>query len=246
MTKAAAQSSRGGRSPRSMVRYRKVLHEADPLFEPAFTLYETAFPPEERMARSAFVEIMRRKRLGQLSPSNFHLIVTIKDGKVVGMGSGRYIASSNIGYVSYLVVHPDHGGQRLGPNIRNHLITSYKHDAELNGYERLDAVVGEVQAANRWLRILAGRGQVMVLDIDYEQPRLGPEMDRVPLVLYYQPLYPMPESLPVEEVIKIVRSLYREVYRMDDPDDRPVFQEFLKKLAGRRTIAHRSLKPRHP
>jgi len=242
----AAHNTRDGRSARSVVRYRKVLHEADPLFEPAFALYKSAFPPEERMGKTAFVEIMKRKRLGQLSPSNFHLIVAIKEGRVVGMGSGRYIASANIGYVSYLVVDPAHSGQRLGPGIRNHLITSYRHDAELNGYDRLDAVVGEVQADNRWLRILAGRGQVMVLDIDYEQPRLGPDMERVPLVLYYQPLYPMPESLPVQEVVKLVRALYLEVYRMEEPESRPVFQEFLKKLEGRDRIGHRPLKHRHP
>ncbi|HET9481664.1 MAG TPA: GNAT family N-acetyltransferase [Candidatus Polarisedimenticolia bacterium] len=235
-----------GRSGRSQVRYQKVLHEDDPRFDPAFDLYEKAFHADERVSRAGFLNLLRRKRLGALSPSNAHLIVALKDDVVVGMGSGRYIASVNIGYIAYLVVDPDHGHQRIGPGIRNHLITAFRHDSELNGQPRLDAVVGEVREDNRWLKILSGRGQVMVLDVVYEQPRLSPEQSRVSLVLYYQPLYPMPDSLPVPYVIKVVRALYREIYGMDNPEERPVFRDFLRRLKGRDVVRHRPLRSPKP
>lgn len=233
---------RSSQPVRPHVRYHKLMHEHDQTFEAAFALYERTFPAEERTTREAFIRQLRKKRLGQLAPSNFHCIVALKEGMVVGMGCGSYLASANLGYVSYLVVEPEHTKQRLGPNIRNHLITAYKHDAELNGHERLEAIVGEVRADNRWLRILSGRGQVMALDIEYEQPRLRSGLERVPLVLYYQPVQEMPKSLPAAKVRAIVEALYKEIYKMEDPMERPVFRDFIRQLEGRSSIGHKQLK----
>jgi len=232
------------------VTYRTVLHEEDPCFEPAFALYERTFPEKERTSREAFVRVLRESRLGRIAPSNFHMIVALMGDRVVGMGSGRYLASSNVGYIAYLVVDPAHTGMRIGPGIRNHLIKAFRHDGEMHG-EPLKGVIGEVEEQNRWLRILSGRGQVMVLDVDYEQPALGTDLGRVPLMLYLQPSGPVPAELPAEEVIAIVRSLYQEVYYMDRPEERKVFQDFVRRLDGMTRIGHRRLsrkpsKPRLP
>lgn len=241
MRHAAAERRPPSGSGGKRLRYHRVLHEEDPHFEPAFALYSGTFPPEERTTREAFMKIMRRGRLGHLSPSSFHMIVALLKDRVVGMGTGRYLSSANIGYVAYLAVDPGHKGRRIGPGIRNHLISAFRHDAELTG-SGLRAVIGEVEHTNRWLRILAGRGRVMALDIDYEQPRLGPHLTRVPLVLYYQPMGEMPEFLEAEDVARIVAALYREVYLMENPEERPVYRNFLERLRGRDRIGHRRIK----
>ncbi len=226
---------------RRRVRYHNILHEKDPRFEAAFDLYEQTFPREERSTREQFHQTLLSKRLGRLWPSSYHMIAASLDDKVVGMGSGRYMASANIGYVAYLVVRPDHGRRRIGPTIRNHLITAFKHDAQLAGHERLEAVVGEVHHDNRWLKILAGRGQVIALDIDYRQPPLKDGLEEVDLVLYYQPMGPVPEALSAARVREIVQALFREVYFMKDPDSHPTFRAFVGKLEGRHVVGHRRL-----
>jgi len=229
------------RDSRKRIRYHNLLHEKDPRFDPAFALYERTFPPEERSSRRQFQQTLELKRHGRLWPSNYHMIAAILDDQVVGMGSGRYIAPANIGYVAYLVVDPAFGRRRIGPAIRNHLITAFKHDAQLAGHDALEASVGEVHEENRWLRILSGRGQVIALDIDYEQPALKSSLSPVSLVLYYQPMGPVPAPLPSEIVRRIVTGLWREVYFIDEPEKHPTCRAFLDRLSKMKTVGHRRL-----
>ncbi|HEU4747242.1 MAG TPA: hypothetical protein VFS56_01985, partial [Gemmatimonadaceae bacterium] len=116
----------------------------------------------------------------------------------------------------------------------------FESDAHHVGHERLAAIVGEVRRNNPWLRHLVREGAI-ALDFPYFQPSLDGNKEPVPLVLYYQPLGGTKKTLGVAELRRLLYTMWRRMYRIDEPLGRPEFRRMLRSLEGRRRIGQTDL-----
>lgn len=185
---------------------------------------------------------MKEKSLGVLTDLSWHLIVAEQKGKVVGFTSGAYLGNVNVGVVGYLATVPDVRAQGVGTVLRNRLRLLIRRDARRIAGRPLDAIIGEVAATNPWLRTLARRKNVLVLDFPYYQPRLYPGDKASPFVLYYESLQRTRTRLPSAELRRILYAVWRRLYRVSRPLERPAFRIMLRALDKRRTIGRLNIK----
>jgi hypothetical protein len=213
-----------------------------PGFKEALRLYHRIFPAKERIDRRYFVDLLREKRLGLLYPFNVHFLVARKQGKVVGLATGSYLSVVNMGFVGYLASEPRLKGERIGSRLRARLVVEMQRDARASGRPGLEAVMGEVEATNPWLRNLVRNRGALALDLDYRQPSLRKETPAVPLVLYYEPISGPPmRRISVRRLRAILYSIFRRVYRVRFPLRDRSLRRILKGLEGRSYVGPRRL-----
>ncbi len=210
-----------------------------PGFRDALRLYHRAFPAKEKIDRSYFVDLLREKRLGLLFPGNIHILVARKHGRVVGLATGSYLAAVNVGFVGYLASQPALKGARVGSRLRTRLVAEMRRDARASGRPDLDAVMGEVESDNPWLRHLLRRHAALALDVDYRQPALRAGTPAVPLTLYLEPITGPIRSVSARRMRSILYSIFRRVYRVRFPLRDPSFRRVLRSLKHRRSIGSR-------
>jgi len=223
-------------APRLVI--ESVSDHRSPLFSGALRLYNRVFPAEERIDRRYFAQILEEKRLGVLFPFNLHFLVARVGDRVVGLSTGSFLALVNVGFVGYLAVAPGTTGARVGSRLRARLVREFRRDARAAGHGELFGVMGEVEAANPWLRHLARDG-ALALDLDYRQPSLGEGQPHVPLVLYLEGVGRRLASVPTDRVRGLLYAIYRRIYRIRFPLRHPAMKHMLRQLAGRRRVGRR-------
>ncbi|HSE66238.1 MAG TPA: GNAT family N-acetyltransferase [Gemmatimonadales bacterium] len=221
-------------------RIREVLATRDPAFRPAHRLLAASLPAGEVVSIREWRHTLAERSAGVWTDQCWHLLVAERGGRVLGMTSGTYLGSHNVGMIGYLVLHPSLRKQGIGPRLRNRLRTCFERDARATRGEPLTAIVGEVDAANPWLLNLMRRAGALALDFPYYQPSLRAEDPPSPLVLYYQPLTRPRRFLPVDEVRRLIYAIWRRLYRIAKPLQRPAFRLMLRSLRGRRRVAGRA------
>lgn len=213
-----------------------------PGFSEALRLFHRVFPAKERIDRRYFIDLLREKRLGLLYPFNVHFLVARKQDRVVGLATGSYLSVVNMGFVGYLASEPKLKGERIGSRLRMRLVKEIRRDARASGREDLEAVMGEVEPANPWLRYLVREKGALALDLDYHQPALREETAAVPLVLYLEPISGPPiRRVHVRRMSAILYSIFRRVYRVRFPLRDPSLRHILRSLEGRRWVGPRRL-----
>lgn len=215
------------------VAIREVLSERDPALYGAHRLLRRLFEPSELLPRSAWVEVLRERSLGLWTDTAWHLLVAEQGGRVVGLASGNYVGSLNVGLVGYVAVAPRARAQGLGSLLRRRLRARFERDARRLRQRPLEAIVGEVRADNPWLRHLVAHELVVALDFPYHQPSLRPKGRAVPLVLYYHPLRRRRRSLSAAEVRRLLYGIWRRPYRISRPLSRATFEKMIAALDGR-------------
>lgn len=218
-------------------RIREVRAASDPAFRPAHRLLAASLPAGEVVSIREWRHTLAERSAGVWADQCWHLLVAERGGRVLGMTSGTYLGSLNIGMIGYLVLHPLLRKQGIGPRLRNRLRERFERDALAERGGALTAIVGEVDAANPWLLNLMRRAGALALDLVYYQPSLRADDTPSPLVLYYQPLTRPRKSLPVDEVRRLIYAIWRRLYRIAKPLQRPAFRLMLRSLRGRRRIA---------
>jgi len=213
----------------------------NPSFRAALRLYNRIFPAKEKIDHRYFVELLQEKRLGLLFPFNVHFLVARSGGRVVGLATGSYLAVVNMGFVGYLAAAPKTKGSRIGVRLRSRLVEEMRRDARAAARPDLDAVMGEVEGDNPWLRHLVSRRGALALDIDYRQPSLRAGEPTVPLVLYLEPIAAPIRSLSTRRVRAILYAIQRRVYRLRFPLREPTFRRVLRSLENRRRVGVRRL-----
>lgn len=212
-----------------------------PGFKEALRLYNRVFPAKEKIERRYFVDLLREKRQGFLFPFNVHFLVARKQGRVVGLATGSYLSVVNLGFVGYLASDPKLKGERIGSRLRARLVTELRRDARATGRTDLEAVMGEIEPDNPWLRYLVRTRGALALDLDYRQPALRDGTAAVPLVLYFEPISGPVRRLSVRRVRSIVYSIFRRVYRVRFPLRDPSLRRVMRSIQGRRWIGSRPL-----
>jgi len=205
-------------------------------FIAALRLYNRVFPAEEKIDRAYFRDMLEEKRLGLLFPFNLHFLVARRGERVVGLATGTYLAVVNVGFVGYLAVGRRAAGARIGTRLRRRLVEELRRDARATGRRDLDAVMGEVERDNPWLRHLIRHRRVFALDLDYRQPPLRAQAQDVPLVLYVEPMGRSFRSLHADQVRALLYAIYRRLYRIRFPLRVPSFTYMLRQLDGRRSL----------
>ena len=226
------------------VRIREVTGPDDPAFARAYAILKRTFPPAELVPRSDMLHTLRERAEGVWADLRWHMLVAVRGRAVLGVASGTFIGSLNIGLVGYLAVEPQGRSRGLGPRLRGRLVEAFDKDARAIAHRKLGAVVGEVEADNPWLSYLVRYRRALALDIPYMQPAVRRIGGMVPLVLYWQPVSERPRSrLPVTMVRRLVYAVWRRGYRIARPLEDRRFRAILESLRGRRTVGRRSLPP---
>lgn len=223
--------------PRVRITLREVLRPGDPAVAQAYRILSRSFAAGERVARRDWEASLREGTAGVLTDLAWHLIVAEDpDGRVVGFTSGTYLGSVNVGVIGYLAIAPGLRSGGLGSRLRIHLRRRFARDARRIRGEALAGVIGEVAPDNPWLRTLARREGVILLDVPYLQPRLREGDPPSPFTLYYEPLGTPRTRIPAAELRRILFAIWRRIYRVSRPLERPEFRAMLRALAGRRTV----------
>ena len=165
--------------------------------------------------------------------------VAEEEGRVVGLASGTYLGNVNLGVIGYLAADRTTRSRGVGTRLRGHLRRRFARDAKRITGGPLEGIIGEVSADNPWLRALARRPEVLVLDFQYYQPRLYDDDEPSPFVLYYECLTRVRDRIPVKELRRILYTIWRRIYRVSRPVDRRAFRAMLRALENRRTIGRR-------
>ncbi len=226
---------------RSVITIESLDDHRQPGFREALRLYNRVFPAKEKIDRRYFIDFLREKRQGFLFPFNVHFLVARKNGRVVGLATGSYLSVVNMGFVGYLASQPSLKGERIGSRLRARLVKEMRRDARASGRDDLEAVMGEVEATNPWLRYLVRSRGALALDLDYQQPALRKETRAVPLVLYIEPISGSLRTLSVRRLRSILYSIFRRVYRVRFPLRDPSLRRIMRSLEGKRSIGGRRL-----
>ncbi len=222
---------------------REILDPGDPAVRQAYTLLTRTFHRGERVALREWIGSLREQSQRLTSDVAWHLLVAEQQGSVVGLASGTYLGNVNLGVIGYLAMVPEVRSMGVGTRLRTRLRQRFARDAERLAGRPLEAIIGEVSETNPWIRTLAGRPGVLVLDFPYYQPRLTEDDEPSPFLLYYESLGVPRARLAVGELKRILYTVWRRIYRISRPLDRPAFRSMLRSLDGRRTVGRRTLPP---
>lgn len=231
---------RARRAPTNRTRVREILSADDPLFNAAYNLLRREFPHAEMLPVRVWRNAMRERRAGLWTDISWHLIVAERNARIAAAATGSYLGNVNVGLIGYIAVTPAVRTLGLGPRMRRALRRKFETAAHHAGHKRLGAIVGEVRRDNPWLRHLVREGAI-ALDFPYLQPSLDDDKEPVPLVLYYQPLVAAQKSLGVAELRRLLYTMWRRMYRIDEPLANPEFRVMLRSLEGRRRIGQTDL-----
>lgn len=218
----------------SRVKIREIKSASEPAFSAAHAMLRREFQRAEMLPVSDWRNAMREREEGLWTDVAWHLLVAERDEELVAAASGSYLGNLNVGIIGYIAVVPEARSFGLGPRMREALRRCFESDARLVRRAPLEAIVGEVNKENPWLRHLVRRTGAIALDFPYFQPSLGKTQHPVSLVLYYQPLRRRRRSLPATEVRRLLYSLWRRTYRIAQPMSNPEFRRMLRSLTARR------------
>jgi hypothetical protein len=247
-----SRSKRGGTrrtSPRLIVAardrttIRELLAEHDVALDGAYRILKGAFPRGERVDRHEWVASLREKVSRVHSDLAWHLFVAERGGKVIGLASGTYVGSVNVAVIGYIAIEPGIRARGLGTRLRSQLRRAFEADAVRITGGPLSAIVGEVGEGNPWLRRLARNPKVLCLDFAYYQPRLRDADEPSRFVFYYESMRRPRRRIAVTELRRLLFAVWRRVYRIPRPMERPAFRAMLRSLEGRRSVGSRHLPP---
>lgn len=229
-------AERVGRATATRITIREILSADDPSFKIAHELLRHEFPHAEMLPVRVWRNAMRERHEGLWTDIGWHLIVAERRSRVLAAASGSYLGNVNVGIIGYIAVQGAARSLGLGPRMRRALRRKFETDAHRARHTRLGAIVGEVRRDNPWLRRLVRSDGAIALDFPYLQPSLGEKHKAVPLVLYYQPLGANRKTLGAAELRRLLYTMWRRMYRIDEPLSNPEFRAMLRSLKGGRRI----------
>jgi GNAT superfamily N-acetyltransferase len=177
----------------------------DDLLLPWLDLYETAFPPEEKLLVSTLLRILRDKEKGLAS--DYYLLAAVDaQGTLVGIAAYRELDEPKVAFLWYIAVVPQARGQgvgswlysqvlgRLGPGTRALLF-------EVEMPEREESE-GRRAEADRRIRFYHSRGARLLQGISHMQS-VGSHVPAIPMHVMVHALAP----LDAEQAFAMAKAL---------------------------------------
>ncbi len=166
----------------------EIVNSEDTLFLDWLDLYETSFPPNERMLVSDILRVLNKNRANNERNST-HFIVLLDESKAcVGMMLYYTKQEEKIAWLWYMAIKPNVQSRGFGSYLYNELLKQLSS----SGYKALFLEVeipGEANSAQaeRRIRFYEKQGAILLKDIDYLQD-IGWHTQPTQLFLMIQPL----------------------------------------------------------
>jgi len=164
----------------------------DGLLLPWLDLYETAFPPSERMLVSFYLRLLREKRDG-LQPHH-HLLAAQREGVFVGLAHYVELCEHNVAWLWMFAVIPEARNHGLGAAMYGEIVRRLPAGtiAMLLEVERPDLVHTEAECrlAERRIAFYRRQGARLLEGVHYVQ-QVGPHQAPLPMHIMLHPLAPL-------------------------------------------------------
>ena len=171
----------------------------------------------------SLIETLSASESGSAVP----LLVCATDGPALrGAMIGSYLPSVNVGMVLYGAVAKASRGQGVSRSMRERLSEAFNSEASSRGASGIDYVVSEQQPGSSLLSAYVDRWGAYEAALYYEQPEVQ-GLERISLSLVFLPLGA--EGPPSGSfTLRVVREIYLNVYRIDDPDRNESFRRIVQ------------------
>ncbi len=171
----------------------------------------------------SLIETLSASESGSAVP----LLVCAIDGPALrGAMIGSYLPSVNVGMVLYGAVAKASRGQGVSRSMRERLNEAFNSEASRRGASGIDYVVSEQQPGSSLLSAYVDRWGAYEAALYYEQPEVQ-GLERISLSLVFLPLGA--EGPPSGSfTLRVVREIYVNVYRIDDPDRNESFRRIVQ------------------
>lgn len=183
--------------------YQEITCLADPNLLPWLDLYETAFPPSERILVSAVLQNLLSRENGE--DVYTHLLAVVNaSGKVVGMAMYTFSEELQLAYLWYLAVDPRLRSQGIGARIYRELLRQVRE-------VHLKALVFEVEIPEREnsvnslrrIHFYRRQGAFLLEGIHYMQ-HVGWHQEPIPMHVMVHPM----QALTPQEAFNLANSLF--------------------------------------
>jgi GNAT superfamily N-acetyltransferase len=170
--------------------YREIVSLDDPFLLPWLDLYETAFPPQERILISSILHILSTPTVEEKART--HLLAVLNmTGELVGLAMFSVSTQQPIAFLWYLAVNHKLRSQGIGSRIYQEILRQIRL---LN----LKALIFEVEIpegensenALRRIRFYKQKGVLLLEGIHYMQ-HVGWHQNPIPMHVMVQPLEPL-------------------------------------------------------
>ncbi len=197
-----------------MLRFVDITSASDDLFIPWIELYETAFPPEERILVSRFLDLLKAKGRGEYPDSHMQAALD-EDGEFAALLRFDLIREREAAYLWYLAVHPEARNGGVGSQC-----FAYVLDRAVEA--GMKALVWEVEApehiedparrepAERRIGFYRRQGALMLTGIHYVQKL--PHQPPVPLRVMVRPIQPVTP----QDVFQLANNLLEGVNQVGE------------------------------
>lgn len=176
-----------------MLTFVDIREACDELFIPWIELYETSFPPEERILVAQFLTLLKAKERGEYPESHMQAALD-GDGKFCALLRYDLVKEREAAYFWYLAVHPEARSGGIGAECFAHVVARATQAG-------LRALVWEVEVpehfedperralAQRRIAFYRRQGALMLTGIDYQQQL--PNQPAIPLHVMVRPIQPV-------------------------------------------------------
>ncbi len=192
-----------------VLKFREICDIEDDLLLPWLDLYETSFPPDEKIPVSEILRILKGKPSGQSKDTVILSAVDEKD-EFLGLAFYEIASACKAAFLWYFAVKPETRGKGIGAQFYHEILR------RLNA-QNLKAVFFEVEIpdearnpqncewAKRRINFYKRQGALLMGGIRYEQS-VGPHQPTIPMHIM---VHPFIECTP-EEAYEISKAYYKD------------------------------------
>jgi GNAT superfamily N-acetyltransferase len=195
-----------------MLDIRELEAVTDDLLLPWLDLYETAFPPPERVLVSAILGILRDKS-PELVQSHHLLAALEPPGQLVGM-AWYELWPKDVALLGYIAVIPERRGQGIGTRFYREIVKRISARVLFLEMEMPEEAASEQQRqiALRRIQFYRRLGALRLTGIHYLQS-VGPHQPLTPMHLMVHPFGPI-DALAVFE---LAQGVFGDLIRQVEP-----------------------------
>jgi len=222
-----------------MVEVHELTSTDNPEYLEAVRIYETAYPPEQRIEPDYFIRSMASSE-DTADPYERRQFLVSREGEHVnGMATFTYHPMAQLGFLCYLAGDPRRPEPTVEEALYADVLRRIREEPESEEKPAIGCVVEmdrpeeatsreEAQQLKAQIDQLVSRGWTLLANVDYHMPpfREGEGESSIPMWLMFRPL--QDTEVDPATVAHVVRTVYRDVYGLTETD--PLVLQALKDL----------------
>ena len=176
------------------IRFHEITGLKDGLLLPWLDLYETAFPPNEKVLVSHFLSLLRTKEAGQGKDEQM-LAAVDSSRSLLGLACCQRMPQTGLAVLWYLAVHPGARNHGLGGQFYDHIVSLVDKPpcrAPLLEVEipELGKTAEQIGLAKRRINFYRRHGAYLLQGVDYLQT-IGWHQPPTPMYIMVHPFQPL-------------------------------------------------------